>query len=164
MDALALAATRVWLSDSTAPDKARRYARRVAVGAILASLLGNAMYHALAAGLVQTSWTVVVVVGGVPPITLGVVTHLAALRKQVDAAVPQSVPGTTVVPGAGTPYATENELLSAARAADAGYRAAHGRPITRDALRKELRISAARATAVVRQVRAESQPVPRKTR
>jgi hypothetical protein len=160
IDAYAMSATRVWLSESTVSIRARRFARHNAVGAILASLLGNAMYHVIAAGLVGMSWVVVVVVGGVPPVVLGLVSHLAVLRKQPDPSVLQAVPSTAGTTVGGTRYATNDELLCAAGAADARYRSAHGRPITRDALRKELRISAARATKVLRQVRAHHQPCP----
>lgn len=156
IDAYALSATRVWLADSTASDRARRFARRNAVGAILASLLGNAMYHAVAAGLVEMSWVVVVVVGGVPPVVLGLVSHLAVLRKQSDPSVLQSVPSTALVPPGGTRQRSEDELLTAARAADARHCAEHGRPISRDALRKELRIGGARATALLRQLKGQT--------
>ncbi|GAB3519412.1 hypothetical protein GCM10027575_45300 [Phytohabitans suffuscus] len=156
IDAYAMSATRVWLADTLASERARRFARRNAVGAILASLVGNATYHAIAAGILASNWMVVVVVGAVPPVVLGLVSHLAVLRKQPDAAVPQSVPGTAVVPADGTRYRTEDELLVEARAADAAWRRDHDdRPISRDALRKELRVGAARATDVLRRLRAE---------
>src|SRR2546430_14035529 len=82
IDAYAMSATRVWLADSTASAKARKFARSNAVGAILASLVGNATYHAIAARLISASWIVVVVVGAVPPVVLGLVSHLAGLRRQ----------------------------------------------------------------------------------
>lgn len=160
IDAYAMSATRVWLADSTASNRARRFARRNAVGAILASLLGNAMYHAVAAGLVEMSWAVVVIVGGVPPVVLGLVSHLAVLRKQSDPSVLQSVPGTALVPPDGTRQRSEDELLTAARTADARHRAQHGRPISRDALRRELRIGGARATALLRLLKAETADSP----
>jgi hypothetical protein len=129
IDAYAMSATRVWLADATASARARRFARNNAVGAILASLLGNATYHAIAAGLVRTSWAVVVVVGAVPPVVLGLVSHLAVLRKQSDPPVPQSVPSTTPELESGTRYGSADELLAAARAADVAYRAEHdGKP------------------------------------
>jgi uncharacterized protein DUF2637 len=51
-------------------------------------------------------------------------------------------------------YRTEAELMDAARVADRRYRATHGRPITRDALRAALRISGPRATEVRRRLAA----------
>ncbi|MDQ7903086.1 DUF2637 domain-containing protein [Phytohabitans sp. ZYX-F-186] len=163
IDAYAMSATRVWLSESTASSRARRFARRNAVGAILASLLGNAMYHVIAAGLLGMSWVVVVVVGGIPPVVLGLVSHLAVLRRQSDLPVPQAVPGTNhTAPGA-VPRPedeaskrqprTEDELLVAARTADVRHRAEHGKPITRDALRRELRVGGGRATALLRRLK-----------
>lgn len=157
LDAYAMSATRVWLADMATSTRARRFARRNAVGAIAASLLGNATYHAGAARLIETRWIVVVIVGAVPPVVLGLVSHLAVLRGQPET-VPQSVPDTTPEAQDGTRYGTEDELLTAARAADAAWRRLHnGRPISRDALRKELRVSAARATEVLRRVRLEEQ-------
>jgi hypothetical protein len=52
---------------------------------------------------------------------------------------------------------SESELLSAARDAAARYRQAHGRPITRDALRTELHISGARASELRRRLATEHQ-------
>lgn len=164
IDAYAMSATRVWLADSTASNRARRFARRNAVGAILASLLGNAVYHTIAAGLVEMSWLVVVVVGGVPPVVLGLVSHLAVLRRQSDPAVLPSVPSTAAIPVGGTRYATDDELLVAARTADVRHRAEHGKPISRDTLRRELRIGAGRATKALRRLRAENQPAQQETK
>src|SRR5262245_39748942 len=45
IDAYAMTATRVWLAESTRSQRARRFARTNAVGAILLSLSGNAVYH-----------------------------------------------------------------------------------------------------------------------
>lgn len=163
IDAYAMSATRVWLADSTGSARARRFARSNAIGAILASLVGNATYHAVATGLLRTNWVVVVIVGAVPPVVLGLVSHLAVLRQQSDPVAPESVPGTTPEPERGTRYGTEDELLAAARRADTAWRRAHqGRPISRDALRQELRISAGRATAALRRLRAD-QPTPSPT-
>jgi hypothetical protein len=52
---------------------------------------------------------------------------------------------------------TEDELIAAARSADARYRATHnGRPITRDELRTALRVAGPRATELRRLLAAES--------
>lgn len=166
LDAYATTATRVWLADSGASVRARRFARRNAVGAVAASLLGNATFHAISAGLIPASWVVVVVVGAVPSVALGLVSHLAFLRGQAGpdgtaVRTPESVlsdaSGTAGRTGRGTRYEDEDALLVAARSADAAYRAAHaGKPITRDALRAELRIGGQRATALLRRLRAEA--------
>jgi hypothetical protein len=78
---------------------------------------------------------------------------------------PGSAVGTAAGPGrsglprrateSGPQYETAAELLAAARAADAAHRAAHGRAITRDALRQTLRIGSGRATEVLRQLKTE---------
>ncbi len=184
IDAWAMTATRVWLAGSTRSARARDFARRCAVAAILFSVAGNAVWHLIGAHLLGVGWAVVLAVGAVPPVVLGLVSHLAALRKLVDPAVPQSVPSTVLgaVPGdevtirqPGRPkalpqrrrgsggrqnrprYGSEDELLAAAQEADAAYRAAHDgkKGITRDELRRSLRISGERATAVLRKLRAE---------
>jgi hypothetical protein len=95
VDAYAMSATRVWLANGPSTTQARRFARWNAFGAIGLSLIGNATYHAIAAGLRTVTWVVVVVVGAVPPAVLGLVSHLAALRKQSVLAVPESGPSTS---------------------------------------------------------------------
>jgi hypothetical protein len=169
VDAYAMTATRVWTSESTRSQRARRFARTNAVGAILLSLSGNATYHLIAAGLVAVSWVVVVAVGAVPALVLGLVSHLAVLRTQVDSPGPAQeavrlrlVPGATPVvpspavrPEAGPRYGTEDEWMAAARTADAAYRATHGRAMSRDALRRELRVGGARASTLHRRLKQE---------
>jgi hypothetical protein len=86
IDAYALAAIRVWLTRSTSP-RASRFARRNAVGAVVLSLIGNASYHLIAAEIIAVNWILVLGVGAVPPVILGLVTHLSVLRKQDDVPV-----------------------------------------------------------------------------
>jgi hypothetical protein len=52
--------------------------------AIVASMAGNAALHAAAAGVYSITWPVVVAVSAVPPVTLGLVSHLFALRAECD--------------------------------------------------------------------------------
>jgi len=80
IDAYAVAALRVWLSRGTRNTEARRRARRGAVGAIVASVAGNAALHAAFAHVYVITWPVVVAVAATPPIVLGLVSHLFALR------------------------------------------------------------------------------------
>jgi hypothetical protein len=169
IDAYAMTSTRVWLAASTGSLRARRFARWNAVGAIGLSVAGNAVWHAIAVGLVRVSWSVVLAVGSVPALVLGLVAHLAVLRGQVDPASPARAaaevdPGTAAVrtkdptgrPGSGPRYGSEDELVAAARAIDEAYRARNGgRPLSRDGLRRELRIGGTRATAVARRLREE---------
>jgi hypothetical protein len=191
VDAYAMTATRVWLSGSTHSGRARSFARWNAIMAIGLSLLGNAVWHLMAAGVLEVSWPIVVLVGAVPPAVLGLLSHLAVLRGQADVVpavelrptdaaneVPPSAPRRTeatqlrphedrLQAGDGKPddqplarpssphggVTNEDGLLSAARAADAAHQAEHGKPITRDELRKMLRVSTERATVLRRQLK-----------
>jgi hypothetical protein len=201
IDSYALTSIRVWLTSPPASRRVRAYAKWNAIGAILLSLAGNAAWHLIAADLLAVTWPVVMVVGGVPPVILGLVVHLATLRQteraateaagrpDVEAMQPAGAvvePVRPVEPAAAEPlpptkpaavlpapmeeteqltaesgvrtqypaYATEDELLEAARAADAAWRADHdGRPISRDELRKALKVSGARASAALRTLR-----------
>jgi hypothetical protein len=166
-----MTATRVWLAESTRSARARHFARVNAVGAILLSLCGNAIYHLVAVRLVVAGWVVVVAVGAVPALVLGLVSHLAVLRTQgglesVPVPVPRAEDGPrpaatrTVRPEAGLQSASEDDLLAQARAADAAHRVEHGRPITRDALRQALRIGGTRATVILQLLKAEHLHAP----
>lgn len=154
VDAYAITATRVWLAHSTRSARARRFACWNALLAVGLSLVGNGIWHLAEAGLLTVGWPVVVTAGSVPPVVLGLLSHLAVLRGE-DRPEPRTapVPGRTPDQDAAEPEA-EDGLLSAAKAADAEYRAAHdGRPITRDALRKALGVSTARTGEVMRKLR-----------
>ncbi|MET7420498.1 DUF2637 domain-containing protein [Dactylosporangium sp. NPDC005555] len=158
IDAYAMTAARVWLS-GTNPKRAVRFARANAIGAITTSIVGNAAYHAAAADLITVTWPVVVAVGAVPAAVLGLTAHLHAVRTVEDPPEPGPAPSPAQKPT----VRTEDELLAAARDADAQHRAANnGRPITRDALRTTLRISGPRATALRRQLADASQAPERK--
>jgi hypothetical protein len=79
IDAYAMTSTRVWL----APGHTRRgqsFAQANAIGAIGASIVGNAAYHMLSTGLLSVAWPIVVGVGAVPAAVLGLTAHLHALR------------------------------------------------------------------------------------
>ncbi len=197
VDAYALTATRVWLTSPGGARSARQFARWNAIGAVLLSIIGNAVWHLVAAHLLAVSWPTVVIVGAVPAAVLGLLSHLAVLRSHHayqlppprpdgpaaplsalpspavpmpsadPTPLPQPQPAQQAIPSPrttspkpeGRPYPTEEAVLAAAQAADRAYRAAHdGRPITRDALRRELRVSAQRASAVLRQLRTEPKP------
>lgn len=82
IDLYAITATRIWLSRRTTSERARRYARANALIGIGASVAGNAVYHALAAGAVHVPrWVLVVAVSMVPPTVIGALAHLLALRS-----------------------------------------------------------------------------------
>ena len=100
-----------WLTPGT-PGRARSFARRSAIGALVLGMLGQVVYHLLAAaGAQRAPWPVVVLVSCLPVATLGLaaaLTHL--LRTPAEAAsvadLPQSdppeiqaVPAVPAVPG-----------------------------------------------------------------
>src|SRR6266487_6295848 len=89
IDAYAMTSARVWLAASTGSASARRFARANALGAIAASIAGNAAYHAIGAGLLAITWPVVVLVGAVPATVLGLTAHLHALRSRTVCALPR---------------------------------------------------------------------------
>ncbi|GAA4618422.1 hypothetical protein GCM10023195_82790 [Actinoallomurus liliacearum] len=158
LDAYAMTSARVWLAASTRSAAARRFARSNALGAIAASIAGNATYHAARTGLLSVSWPIVVLVGAVPAAVLGLTAHLHALQGRIEATAEDRT-GDRDRRSCRTRrkrhrrYRTEDELIHAARAADVRHREANdGRPITRDALRTTLRVSNARATELRRQL------------
>lgn len=152
IDAYATTATRVWLSKATGSAAARRFARWNAIGAIGLSLVGNAAWHLIAAKVLMVTWPIVVLVGAVPPAVLGLLSHLAVLHSQddEDEAVP---PGTELPEHQDAADASGDDLLEAACAADEAHRAEHGKPITRDQLRKQLHVSSDRASHILRTLR-----------
>ena len=60
LDAYAMTSARVWLAATTRARRARRFARANAIGAITASIAGNATYHAVTVGLLAVSPPIVV--------------------------------------------------------------------------------------------------------
>lgn len=185
LDTYAMTSARVWLASTTRARRARRFARANAIGAIVASIAGNAAYHAAAVGLITVSWPIVVLVGAVPAAVLGLTAHLHAVRtprededeyesggaglraSTDDRSRPED--GAEDRPAARTRTAsrrrarsrTDAELWRAAQEADARYRSEHdGRPITRDALRVALRIAGPRATEFRRRLADEPTPEP----
>jgi hypothetical protein len=78
VDAGAAAGSLVWLG-SEATDSARRFARSLALGLLVLSVVANALGHVLEAYRLEPAWWVVVAVSGVAPAVLGAVVHLAVL-------------------------------------------------------------------------------------
>ena len=163
IDAYAMTSARVWLAGTIGNDRARRFARANAIGAIATSIVGNAGYHLIATGLVAISWPIVVLVGAVPAAVLGLTAHLHALTTgatpdQGPAPAPNDRPEVRTRSRTGrAKRRTDAALLEAARKADVLHRAAHdGRPISRDDLRSTLRIAGPKATELRRRLAAES--------
>jgi hypothetical protein len=147
---------------STQSTAARRFARANAIGAIAASIAGNATFHAARTGLLLVSWPIVVLVGAVPAAVLGLTAHLHALRGRTEAGTPDIAEAANDEPPRRPHrkhrprHRSADELIAAARTADARHREANGgRPITRDALRTTLRVSNARATQLRQQLTQE---------
>jgi hypothetical protein len=102
-------ALRAWLAPG-APERARAFARKSAIGALALGMCGQVIYHLLAAvHAARAPWPVVVLVSCIPVVTLGfgaALTHL--LRTDPDAV---RAAGTGPVPGpdAQGPDRTEEE-------------------------------------------------------
>ena len=95
IDAYAMTATRVWLSPANLTDKARRFARRSAIGTIIASVVGNALFHAATAHVLPITWPMVIGISAVPPITLSLITHLYHVSKDTEPD-PKDSPGPAI--------------------------------------------------------------------
>ncbi len=83
-----------WLTPGT-PERARGFARGSAVGALALGMLGQVVYHLLAAaGAVRAPWPVVVLVSCLPVVTLGFGAALTHLLRETEPVpdVPAAVP------------------------------------------------------------------------
>lgn len=116
VDTLAAVGARVWL-DATATDSARRYARAVALVAVVVSLTLNAAGHATAVGLLSVSVPLVVAVGAVPAVSLAATVHLSAVRMAPVASRRQRRGGRQEVAAPATRSATRGDTESARPAA-----------------------------------------------
>jgi hypothetical protein len=98
-----------WLTPGT-PERTRAFARRSAVGALALGMLGQVVYHLLAAaGAARAPWPVVVLVSCLPVVTLGfdaALTHL--LRTPAEAETRQDLaefcPAPEAVPAVPGPH------------------------------------------------------------
>ena len=90
-----------WLTPGT-PDRARAFARRSAIGALVLGMAGQVIYHLLAAAHATAApWPVVAIVSCLPVITLGfgaALTHL--LREEETETEPDSADVASVAPDA----------------------------------------------------------------
>jgi hypothetical protein len=111
-----------WLAPG-APDRAKTFARRSAIGALGLGMAGQVIYHLLAAAhAARAPWPVVVMVSCMPVVTLGfgvALTHL--LRTQAGHTVPAAVPGipaaVPALPAGLNGHAAEAERVFAAEIA-----------------------------------------------
>jgi hypothetical protein len=81
LDAGAGVAALVWITEQ---GERRSWGRGIAVGALVASLGGNGVQHAIVSGLLPVTLPLVLVVGGCIPAMLWAVAHLAALMARDD--------------------------------------------------------------------------------
>lgn len=82
LDAVAYLATRVWLEKGAG----YRFARALAIGAISLSLVANGLVHGLTEYGLTPHWTIVVLVGAVPPLMLALVVHLLVIDQPASLA------------------------------------------------------------------------------
>ena len=90
-----------WLTPGT-PDKARRFARGSAIGALALGMAGQVIYHLLAAAhAARAPWPVVMLVSCIPVVTLGfgaALTHLLRATGPEPTHTRESVPAGQPVP------------------------------------------------------------------
>lgn len=79
LDVGATVGTLAWITER---GPVRSWGRGIAVASLVASLAGNGMQHAIAAGLLRPTLTVVLAVGASIPAALWAVAHLCALMAR----------------------------------------------------------------------------------
>lgn len=114
VDAYGAVATRITVNAKYSAET-RKHALIHAVGAVVVSIIGNAIYHALEAGVLHlgsSRWVLVVAVSMVPPVALGALAHLMALCARDDTTDPaSSEPASRSVPAA-SPARTDDAPTS----------------------------------------------------
>jgi hypothetical protein len=89
-----------WLAPGGVPDAARKFARGSAIGSLALGMLGQVVYHLLAAAhSTRAPWPVVVFVSCLPVVALGLgaaLSHLLRLPEAVPEAIPDAVPVTVL--------------------------------------------------------------------
>lgn len=163
----------VWLTPGT-PQQARTFARRSAIGALGLGMVGQIVYHLLAAAhATRAPWPVVVLVSCLPVVTLGFgagLTHLlrvpagqepvalvpVAEISQVEPAV-EAVAVTVPEPEPAPPAEVVPVPTSAEDAAEKAFRATHaaGNPLSGRQLEARFGLTRSQATKVRQRVLAE---------
>jgi hypothetical protein len=99
VEAFAAFALGVWLRDTEVPGQARRFARWSAVAALSLGMLGQVVFHLLAAaGATRAPWPVVVLVSCLPVAVLGLAAALAHLMRTPEEKVSATTPTSTLSP------------------------------------------------------------------
>ena len=171
IDVLAAFAVLEWASPKS-PTVARSYARALALAALAVSVLGNAVSHLVSAGLVRPGWVLIVLVGAIPPAALGTAVHLAVLasspvpsrrtaRRPAAETVPTPVAQDEPEPAEGLAESSrqlhsvpDGDDVARVRQLDAAHIAEHGRPISRDKIRAELKCGNKKAGELLQAARA----------
>jgi hypothetical protein len=137
-----------WLTPGV-PDRARMFARRSAAGALALGMLGQVVYHLLAAAHSERApWPVVVLVSCLPVITLGFGAALTHLLRSHDDTAPEAGSGVPeAVPGVPDPFAGLNGHRQAAAELFADDIAAGRIPSVRD-IRSGLHLGQPKATHI----------------
>jgi hypothetical protein len=159
-----------WLTPGT-PQRARAFARRSAVGALLLGMLGQVVYHLLAAaGAVRAPWPVVVLVSCLPVVTLGFGAGLAHLLR-TDGGDQAETAGITRVRAEAAAMAEEAAQAAEARIQAAAGEAAQARDLAAKAageararvhvLEQSLAAERSRAETAERELRAARTDHPR---
>lgn len=92
MEAYAAYALKAWLTPST-PQRARTFAKRSAIGALMLGAGGQVAYHLMAAaGMQSAPWQITTIVACIPVAVLGMGATLAHLLSQEDDSVTEAVP------------------------------------------------------------------------
>jgi hypothetical protein len=110
-----------WLTPGT-PRAARTFARRSAIGALALGMLGQVVYHLLAAAhAARAPWPVVVLIACLPVVTLGFGAGLTHLLRVPDADDHASPADDAAAPGAVPVTAPVPDVLEMARALTDAY-------------------------------------------
>lgn len=161
----------VWLTPGT-PQQARAFARRSAIGALGLGMVGQIVYHLLAAAhATRAPWPVVVLVSCLPVVTLGFgagLTHLLRVPAGPDPVTPIQVaevgevePAVEAVavtaPEPASPAEVVPVPMSAEDAAEKAFRATHaaGNPLSGRQLEARFGLTRSQATKVRQRVLAE---------
>jgi hypothetical protein len=180
LDALGMVACRSWLSAND-PEPARKFAKRIVLGTVVLSIVGNAAGHLAMTHHLSQGILLVVLVGAVPPAGLATGIHLAVLRGRTtpvpdaapvraqkpkpvpaEATKPKTAPKTKPSPksspvksGPESGPKVDDLTVQKARNLDHEYQAKHGKPIPRDEAQKKLGVSNEKTSEALRLAREE---------
>jgi len=150
VEAYAAFALGAWMSPAS-PERARRFAKRSAIGALVYGMAGQVIFHLLsAAHAAAAPWPVVVVVSCMPVVVLGLA---AALMHLLRGAGPKDARAGQVSPG--LPALVPPDSVAAAEASLRATIAA-GNPLSVNQLQERFSLSRGVATKTRKAVLAEA--------